>query len=355
MRYESLKYAMIISHSPVQVPKEFDFHRERTMMDLLGKSIRSKFRHVNVPTSFPAASSNDIIVMSYMEGCSLSSFLSEKSGIKLKKRKLTAFAHSLLQVYAYQIFELGIFQSDPHPGNILIGRDGSLTLLDFGQVKVLSSSTRIAFARVVVALARGSPHAGELLTKLGVKVENANHCLKSTVAYILFDTRMDLPEARMNPFDDRLPLAVRQMRLSRIPQETFMLVRVIALLRGILSSLDLDIHARILWAPYAEAFLRKNKIDITSEPARPRVQRSPYEQMMRIADWMTARDLPSTKEHLTHFALASIWSIEDLAALFSSNNTTKIEQVLQRFSCEERSKIQKSLMRSTHYAKSVQY
>ena len=338
---------MIVPNPLMQIPKEFDFHRERTMMDLLGTSIRSKFECINVPSSLPTASSNDIIAMTFMEGCSLSNFLSQESRIELGKTTLTAFAHSLLEVYAYQIFELGIFQSDPHPGNILIGRDGSLTLLDFGQVKVLSSSTRIALAQLVVALARDSPYAGELLTELGIKVDNAHRHLKSTVAYILFDTRMDLPEARMNPFDDELPLEIRQMKLSRIPQETFMLVRVVALLRGILSSLNLDIHARIFWAPYAEAFLRINKIRVTQEPKRTAEQRNPHEQMTRIADWMTARELPSTTKHLTPFALANIWSIEDLAALFSSKDTKKMEKVLKFFSCEERSKIQQNLIRSS--------
>ena len=90
------EHALIVPNPLMQIPKEFDFHRERTMMDLLGTSIRSKFECINVPSSLPTASSNDIIAMTFMECCSLSNFLSQESRIELGKTTLTAFAHSLL-------------------------------------------------------------------------------------------------------------------------------------------------------------------------------------------------------------------------------------------------------------------
>lgn len=235
------------------------------MMDLLERSICSKFEHIKVPRSFPSASSDSVITMTFMEGFSLSNFLSMRLSAGFEQALILKFATSLLEVYAYQIFELGIFQSDPHPGNLLIGTQGGLTILDFGQVKVLSSTTRIALAQLVIALARDSPDAGELLTLLGVKLDCANEKLETAVAYILFDTRMDLPMAKMNPFDTDLPPEVRALKISRIPREVFMLVRVVALLRGILSSLGLDIHSRRIWAPYAEAYLRKTHVDVIAK------------------------------------------------------------------------------------------
>ena len=170
------------------------------MMDLLERSICSKFEQIKVPRSFPSASSDSVITMTFMEGFSLSNFLSMRLSAGFEQALILKFATSLLEVYAYQIFELGIFQSDPHPGNLLIGTQGGLTILDFGQVKVLSSTTRIALAQLVIALARDSPDAGELLTLLGVKLDCANEKLETAVAYILFDNRMDIPKAKKYPF-----------------------------------------------------------------------------------------------------------------------------------------------------------
>ena len=38
----------------------------------------------------------------------------------------------LLRVHAFEIFELGAFNADPHPGNILMLEDGRLGLIDYG-------------------------------------------------------------------------------------------------------------------------------------------------------------------------------------------------------------------------------
>ena len=157
-------------------------------------------RNSDAVLNCPACSDN-VITMTFMNGFSLATFLSDHSSLAIDGTSLLHFANKLVEVYAYQIFELGIFHSDPHPGNILISSTGALTLLDFGQVKVLSSRTRENLARLVVALDQNSPLSGQLLDNMGVKVQNATASMKTAIAYVLFDTRMDIAEAKMNPFE----------------------------------------------------------------------------------------------------------------------------------------------------------
>ena len=40
----------------------------------------------------------------------------------------------LLRVSGHQIFRDGVFNADPHPGNVLLLPDGRLGLIDYGQV-----------------------------------------------------------------------------------------------------------------------------------------------------------------------------------------------------------------------------
>lgn len=58
----------------------------------------------------------------------------------------------LLDVHASEILHDGVFNADPHPGNILLMPDGRLGLLDYGQTKRLPLSTRLSFAKLIVAL-----------------------------------------------------------------------------------------------------------------------------------------------------------------------------------------------------------
>jgi ubiquinone biosynthesis protein len=51
----------------------------------------------------------------------------------------------------------GIFHADPHPGNILLLRDGRLGLLDWGSVGRIDAGLRSALQRLLLALDRGDP------------------------------------------------------------------------------------------------------------------------------------------------------------------------------------------------------
>lgn len=64
----------------------------------------------------------------------------------------TKLSETLWQVLGHQLFVDGLFSTDPHPGNILIGRTGEIGLIDFGQVCELSLHTRLRFAKLILAL-----------------------------------------------------------------------------------------------------------------------------------------------------------------------------------------------------------
>lgn len=63
-------------------------------------------------------------------------------GVKLVEAYVPVFVdpartmETLLAVHGHEILVDGIFNGDPHPGNILLMPDGRLGLIDFGQVKV---------------------------------------------------------------------------------------------------------------------------------------------------------------------------------------------------------------------------
>lgn len=63
---------------------------------------------------------------------------------------------SIWRVHGHQLLVDGVFSTDPHPGNIVVGdHTGELGLIDFGQVCELRLDTRVAFARLILALAEG--------------------------------------------------------------------------------------------------------------------------------------------------------------------------------------------------------
>ena len=59
---------------------------------------------------------------------------------------------TLADVHAHEIFVDGVFNGDPHPGNVMLLPDGRLGLVDYGQVKHINLATRLSYAKVIVAL-----------------------------------------------------------------------------------------------------------------------------------------------------------------------------------------------------------
>lgn len=63
---------------------------------------------------------------------------------------------TLCDVHAHQIFVNGMFNSDPHAGNVIMMDDGRLGLIDYGACDSLTHAQRDAFARLCIALADGN-------------------------------------------------------------------------------------------------------------------------------------------------------------------------------------------------------
>ena len=64
-------------------------------------------------------------------------------------RRLYATLHAC---WGAQIFQLGEFHTDPHPGNVVLLQDGRVGLLDWGQTKVLPPDKVDSCAECVVCI-----------------------------------------------------------------------------------------------------------------------------------------------------------------------------------------------------------
>ncbi len=68
-----------------------------------------------------------------------------------------ALARALLDELLTQITRDGLFHADPHPGNVMVLRDGGIALLDFGSVGRLDAGLRVALGDLLMAVERADP------------------------------------------------------------------------------------------------------------------------------------------------------------------------------------------------------
>ena len=398
-------HSSILKEYRAQVPLEFDFERESQMLTLIGAAIKGRVPEVTTPRAFEKLSSRRVLTMSFVDGEPLGDIIQRalratadgppgtpigsspgyhervaagmqtKHGVSVDGNALVA---RLAESYGTQIFGIGKFHSDPHPGNVLVGPDGkSLSIIDFGQTKELSDETRLGVCRLMLALA--ADRAEETLAyakALGLEITGADEAFAMTVCYILFDTRMDLVEAHLSPLDAVVPPEMRLVKIETIPEELFMLIRVVALMRGMLVSLNaLDVNARLIWRPFAMAALRaagervpgwaldhEAAVDAAAErehaatdgnrsPKTPAVSGASggsgipasadrksgavYGKMKALAGWMRANDLPHNRKALTPFVATGLLSVEHIAAAVERDEEAKLARAFLMFSPED--------------------
>jgi len=94
----------------------------------------------------------------------------------------------LFDVHGHQIFQNGLFNSDPHAGNVLMLPDGRLGLIDYGAVVKLSEEQRTPLAELFVAIAdEDDQQAAQALFKCGFRSKRRDWRLALLLAHVFFN------------------------------------------------------------------------------------------------------------------------------------------------------------------------
>jgi aarF domain-containing kinase len=166
----------------------------------------------------------------------------------------------LCEIHGNQIFEHGIFNGDPHPGNILLLSDGRLGLIDYGQIKTMTISQRINYARMILAHSRGDKqeiirlHFDVLGTQTKYRNEEVGYLM--SCFYNDRDT-VDITQGKnIASFIDYLE---SQDPMIRVPEDYIFASRVSIMLRGMGKAFGLKLRMSQFWEQEARLFLQSQQ------------------------------------------------------------------------------------------------
>ena len=130
-----------------QIVKELDFTREARNADRMARNFQN-VPGVRSPKIYWEFCTPHFIVMEFVEGVRIDDAEAMTTmGIDPHEIGVRGF-HAYLQM----IFEDGFFHGDPHPGNLLVTRNGEIVFLDFGIVGILRPEKRQNFINLLFAL-----------------------------------------------------------------------------------------------------------------------------------------------------------------------------------------------------------
>jgi predicted unusual protein kinase regulating ubiquinone biosynthesis (AarF/ABC1/UbiB family) len=238
-RQPGFDYRAIAAEVSRQVPLELDFVRESEMTARVAANL-SACPGVVVPRVIAGFVTRRVLVLEYLEGQRLLA----PEHLEAQRAQGAALSELITSAYAQQILVDGVFQADPHPGNILVLPGGRVALLDFGLTKELPAATRLGFARLVAGAAtRDMALIQSAWAELGVRSRDESPAARLELLHLLFGAR-----------DDAAPVRATLSRnpVEAVPPDLMLLGRVIGLLRGVCASLGSPLTPMEMLRPVAE-------------------------------------------------------------------------------------------------------
>ncbi|KAL3613836.1 hypothetical protein CASFOL_041910 [Castilleja foliolosa] len=264
-----------------EAPKELDFNHEaentRQVSKNLGCKSNSDGNNTNrVDVLIPdiILSAERVLILEYMDGVRLNdSEALEALGVD--KQKLV---EEITRAYAHQIYVDGFFNGDPHPGNFLVSKapPHRPILLDFGLTKWLSPDMKQALAKMFLASAEGD-HVALLssFAEMGLKLRLDIPEQVMEISSVFFRNSTPANEAQQNVkafaeqrsknmkvLQEKMKLNEKEVKrfnpIDAFPGDIIIFSRVINLLRGLSTTMDVRIVYMDIMRPFAESVLQCN-------------------------------------------------------------------------------------------------
>jgi len=135
----------------VRVREEMDFRQEAANIALFHSHFADDPR-VRAPRTYDALTRQRVLVMEWIDGDKV-----DRLGERFESGDLrfNELMETLTEIYFRMMLIDGFLHADPHAGNILVQKDGTIVFLDWGMVVRLSRSHRETILRLAMATANG--------------------------------------------------------------------------------------------------------------------------------------------------------------------------------------------------------
>ena len=240
-------YETIVREVRTTISAEVDYDAERAHTSAVGDYLAT-LQGVRAPRPVGPHQSKRVLVTEFVGGEKITAVLDQlaearDAGEKGAHAEISRLVNKLIEAYARQMLELGRFQADPHPGNLLVEPDGTLVILDFGCTKILEPDARRAYAQLLQAFfVQDTQRVSQMLQELGFRTQSGRPDTLLWFAELMLDElrsegsalRQGVSSAEM--IDEWIGLlrAVEQDPVVRVPDHFVMIGRVVATLGGLI-------------------------------------------------------------------------------------------------------------------------
>lgn len=245
--------------------EELDYSQEAQSIITI-KNNCIEIEGVIIPEVFTAYSSQKILTTSFCEGVKITNTNQIKDW-ELDENKI---GEKLVFAYCEMLLNHGIYHADPHPGNLLVNKDGDIIILDFGAIGYLSDDMRENIPNFVRAIvSKDQDKVLEALKKMGF-IANGKEAEKTAEKIIkalteFLEGGVNIRELSIDDINDssiadlRKNLSIKELTSTiQVPKDWILLERTIMLLDGVTAKLAPEYNPMDTIKPYLKKLVLKN-------------------------------------------------------------------------------------------------
>lgn len=213
--------------------RELDYEREARNMRIFEANFRND-PSIRVPELVSKFSNGTMLVMELVAGVPLNDVPPEEVE---RRRKLARLG---LQGIVKQILRDGFFHADPHPGNIVVGPDDTLCMLDCGMVGRLTEEARFRLTELIQATIDRDPgRIVSVLLDLTDEYERVDRQALQLDALDILDAYHSVPleQLELGRFLAEVVDMLRRHRL-RLPENLSLVIKALITAEGVARELD---------------------------------------------------------------------------------------------------------------------
>jgi ubiquinone biosynthesis protein len=126
---------------------ELDFRVEARTTEEIAAQLHA-FPNVRIPNVYEDLTTAKVLVLEWLDGVSVR----QAEAVDAMNIDRAALADALLRSSLHQMIVDGHFHADPHPGNVLVLREGAIGLIDFGAAGRLDAGQQSSLLQMMVAV-----------------------------------------------------------------------------------------------------------------------------------------------------------------------------------------------------------
>jgi len=141
----------LIDELGTQLVAEIDLAHEAKNVRRMRPAIEAD-ASLTLPRIIEPYAAAEVLVQEFSDGVPIASEFGTERG--------AVIARQLLNGYLYQLFVVGVFHGDPHPGNLMVMPDDRLCFHDFGTIGCLDPAARQSLALMIEAFSYADSEGG---------------------------------------------------------------------------------------------------------------------------------------------------------------------------------------------------